>query len=147
MATAPTLPPMSVGEYLNSSWQPDMEFGDGALLERNSGTLPHSGLQELVQAHLRTFAREYGIRIVPGVRLKVSDTRYRIPDVMVVSRPVDMKARAYDGTPLLIVEVLSPEDRLNDVVRKFKDYASLGVPHSILLDPVERVTYTFRDGY
>jgi hypothetical protein len=30
---------------------------------------------------------------------------------------------------------------------KFKDYATLGVPHSILLDPVERVTYTFRDGY
>jgi Uma2 family endonuclease len=126
MPTVPTLPLMSVERYLNSSWRPDREFIDGVLLKRNLGTLPHAGLQEIVQAHFGALAREYGIRVFPGVRLKLSDTRYRIPDVIVVSRPVDMNARTYDGTPLIIVEVLSPEDRLNDVVRKIQGLRHLG---------------------
>jgi Uma2 family endonuclease len=147
MSTAPTLPLMSVEEYLNSSWQPDMEFVDGVLLERNVGTLPHGSLQGILLVYLDTLRREFRIRAFPETRLKVSGRRYRVPDVMVVSTPLDTRARTYEGVPLIIVEVLSPEDRLNDVVQKFKDYATLGVPHSILLDPVERVTYTFRDGY
>ncbi|MDZ4799775.1 MAG: hypothetical protein SGI92_16580 [Bryobacteraceae bacterium] len=42
MASAPVLPPMSVDEYLNSSWHPDKEYVDGMLVDRMVPTISHS---------------------------------------------------------------------------------------------------------
>ena len=45
MATATIVP---VEEYLRTSYDPDMEYVDGALLERNVGERRHSRLQFLI---------------------------------------------------------------------------------------------------
>ena len=48
MANAPTLPLVSVEEYLNTSYEHDMEFVDGVLIERGMPTQAHSILQSLI---------------------------------------------------------------------------------------------------
>src|SRR4051812_6546936 len=40
MAAAPTVPPVSVDEYMNTSYRPDVEFVDGVLVERHPYCLP-----------------------------------------------------------------------------------------------------------
>lgn len=39
MAIAPTVPPVSVDEYLNTSYERDMEYVEGTLVERRMPTL------------------------------------------------------------------------------------------------------------
>lgn len=58
------------------------------------------------------------------------------PDVMVVRR-ADVDDVALQGTPLLVVEILSPSTRAKDLVLKRSLYAEAGVPSYWVLDPVE----------
>ena len=51
MASAPTLPLVSVEEYLRTGYEHDMEFADGVLIERGIPTPAHSALQTIVAVH------------------------------------------------------------------------------------------------
>ncbi|HYP05882.1 MAG TPA: Uma2 family endonuclease [Bryobacteraceae bacterium] len=144
MATAPTLPIMPLEQYLNSSWRPDMEYVDGVLVERNVGTLPHSRLRRVLLLHFDRFRSTMRIEALPECRTKVAETRFRIPDVMVVSTPIDETARVYTGVPLVVIEILSRDDRQKDVLARFGDYATLGVRHLIQMDPEDRETRVYR---
>ncbi len=41
MAALPNLPLISVEEYQNTSYDPDVQFVDGVLVERKTGDWPH----------------------------------------------------------------------------------------------------------
>src|SRR5665811_886958 len=112
MAALPNPPLVPVEEYLNSSYSPDMEYVDGVLVERNVGALPHGLLQKLLLLHCARFEQEMRFLAIPECRTKVEASRYRIPDVLLVSEPVNRKARFYGGVPLAVIEILSLEDRM-----------------------------------
>jgi Uma2 family endonuclease len=46
-------------------------------------------------------------------------------------------------SPLLCVEVLSPEDRASRVEIRIDDYLKFGVPHVWLIDPRRRVAWSY----
>ncbi len=71
--------------------------------------------------------REWGIRGMLSLRIKVAATRYRVPDVTVLdrSRP---KEQIITHPPLAVFEVLSPEDRVQRLKRKLEDYRAMGIP-------------------
>ena len=146
MATAPTLPLISVEEYLNSSWQPDMEFVDGTLVERNVGTGLHGRLQRILLVHIDPQSAALNIEAIPECRTKITERRYRIPDVIVVSPPMEEPDGPYEGVPVVVIEILSPQDRFQDLIEKYRDYISLGVQHIIQLDPVSRTTFVYKGG-
>lgn len=75
---------VSVDEYLNTSYEPDMEYVDGVLVERNVGELPHSLTHGNVIFALRQKYPE--VKVLPSVTTKVGATRYRVPDVAVILR-------------------------------------------------------------
>lgn len=58
------------------------------------------------------------------------------PDLLVVRRS-DVDDEGLTGTPLLVVEILSPSTRAKDLVLKRALYAEAGVPSYWVLDPVE----------
>jgi Putative restriction endonuclease len=75
-----------VEEYLSTSYDPDVEYVDGVLEERNVGDWLHS----LVQRNLiLCLGRKYPkIFAVPELRSQTRASRYRLPDVCVVlTRP------------------------------------------------------------
>lgn len=45
--------------------------------------------------------------------------------------------------PLLAIEILSPDDRMNRVIARLDDFLAMGVEHLCLLDPEERTAYTY----
>jgi Uma2 family endonuclease len=139
MATAPTLPFVPVEEYLRSSYEPDMEYVEGSLVERNVGDSTHSRVQALLIGLLLSREREYSIRVFSEQRIRVSERRYRVPDVCVMA--VDHRRdRVFSEPPLLIIEILSPDDNLASVRRKVDDFRTMGVRNICIVDPYENPT-------
>ena len=77
---------VSVQEYLAASFDPDRDYVDGELQERNLGEQPHSLTQTNLAVFLFTKGElQWGIRVLTEQRVQVSPTRFRVPDVCVLS--------------------------------------------------------------
>ena len=146
MATAPILPLVSVEEYLNSSYTPDMEYVDGVLIERGVPTIPHSLLQMILIQFFAQFQETMRFVALPEVRTQIIErARYRIPDVVLCSLPVP-KSKILDVVPGTIIEILSPTDRMGETLERFRDYASIGVLEIVQMDPDHYVAHRYKDG-
>jgi Uma2 family endonuclease len=146
MAALPD-PLMSVEEYLATSFPDgDREYLDGVVVERNLGTDPHSALQMLLGEYLNSQAKRLGLAVRPECRTRITATRYRVPDILVMVRPYSTVRGVIVDAPFLIVEILSPDDRLNATLKRYEDYRAFGVSHIVQLDPVERTTFVFEAG-
>ncbi len=88
------------------------------------------------------YAYYYGRRRKTGLhpfieqRIRVSATRYRVPDVcLTVGEPPE---EVFTGAPLAVIEVLSPEDRIGRMQTGIDDYIRMGVRFIWVIDPVSR---------
>jgi Uma2 family endonuclease len=141
MATAPVTH-ISVDEYLRTVYEPDCEYIDGVVEERNLGEREHSDVQANLVTFFRSRFRQTGITAWPEWRFRTSPTRYRIPDVIVTrGKPGD---KILSTPPLLCIEVLSPEDRMSRVNARIKEFLNFGVPLVWLIDPEERRVWIYR---
>lgn len=140
-----TVAVVSVSEYLNTSYRPDQEMLDGQLVERNVGEYDHSNLQGALIIWMGQRQREWHIRVLPEQRLQVSPTRFRIPDVCVVSREQEIEP-VFTKPPLLCIEVLSKDDTLRGMQERIDDYRAFGVTNIWVLDPVKRRAYLCTQG-
>jgi Uma2 family endonuclease len=147
MSAVPNPPLISVDEYLRTSYPDgDREYDNGILVERNLGSIPHGSLQGLLFEHFRKYRESHNIGVVVECRTRISSSRFRVPDVMVVREPYDRKARYYDGVPVVIIEILSPDDLVKNTLKRFADYAALGVRFILLMDPEDRITHVYQSG-
>src|ERR1700722_12057741 len=133
MVAATAIP---VEEYLHTSYEPDMEYVNGQLVERNVGEYFHSLLQSLIAGEVLD-RRTRGFRVFTEQRVRISaEPRYRIPDLCVKALP--HRADPILEKPDLVIEILSPDDRPAEVLRKIADYLQAGVPHIWIVDPCQR---------
>jgi len=134
MAALTTVP---VEDYLNTSYDPDVEYVDGHLVERHVGEYFQSRLQFLISLILGAREQERRFRTFTEQRVRVSDEpRYRIPDICVKALPyqkVSVLTR-----PDLAIEVISPDDEAMEMLTKIGDYLASGIPHIWLVDPYKR---------
>ena len=143
MATASIVPaPVSIEEYLASSYEPDLEFVDGVLEEKNMGDWNHSFLQAMLSHWFFSHRAEWQINVLTEYRTRTSQTRVRLPDVCVVRQgePVE---RVRVTAPLLCVEVLSPEDRPGRIMKRLDDFVAMGAENLWILDPSDRSASTY----
>jgi Uma2 family endonuclease len=131
MATAALIP---VSEYLSSVYRPDCDYIDGEVQERNVGELGHSAVQAILIAHLSVNRHAWEIVAFPELRVQVAPNRFRIPDITVLRRS-DPRTPIILTAPLICIEVLSPDDRLQRMQERINDYVRMGVPHIWLIDP------------
>jgi len=122
---------ISLEEYLDTSYDPDVEFVDGTLVERNIGDWLHS----LVQSNILFFLRQKypHLKVVPELRSRVTTTRYRLPDVCVLRTAP--KTKYLLDSAYLVIEVLSEGDVMSAVMEKLKEDAAKGVENIWLVDP------------
>lgn len=134
MATAALIP---VSEYLSTAYQPDCDYIEGHLEERNLGESSHATLAFILASILDANRMSWDLRVIPEVRVQVASQRYRVPDVTVLRRsaPVEPIVRT---PPFLCIEVLSPEDRIQRMQERINDYHRMGVEHVWLIDPITR---------
>jgi Uma2 family endonuclease len=137
MATLAIVP---VEEYLRTTYEPDMEYVDGQLVERHVGEYFHSRTQLLIGQVLGAREQERGFSAFTEQRVQVSDEpRYRIPDLCV-------KALPHVVTPVLVkpdlaIEIVSPDDTVSDMLTKIDEYLAAGIPHIWVIDPYKRTVF------
>ncbi len=146
MTTAPTLPFVPVEEYLNSSWLPDMEYVEGALVGRSLPTYAHSVLQLIVGGHLRNCRKQFHFGVASECRVElVKRSRYRIPDLLLASLPVNGADKALKTAPLAVIEIWSPDDKMPQQMARFQEYWNRGVRQIIVLDPEHFSAFRYND--
>ena len=129
---------MTVEDYLHTQFEgPDRDFVDGQVVERNLGELPHARLQAELLYRLRSLGDGLGLQVLPEIRVQVSPTRFRVAD-LAVWRPGPIGDRIPTIPPFLVVEILSPEDRVVRLQPKIREYLAHGVDWVWVLDPDER---------
>jgi Uma2 family endonuclease len=129
---------MDVSEYLRTSFDgPDCEYLDGEIVQRNMGEIPHGDVQSNLIGLLRQLRSRLGLRVIPEIRIQISPRRYRVPDVA-VWRNDDIGTSIPTVPPFLIIEVLSPEDRMVRMLPKIQEYLSIGVEWIWIVDPQEQ---------
>ncbi|MGB8885683.1 MAG: Uma2 family endonuclease [Candidatus Korobacteraceae bacterium] len=144
MATT-TRPQITVDEYLHSSYSPDRDYVDGELQERNVGELDHAEVQTALTTWFRNHDKEWSIRTVVELRIRVSPTRFRIADICLISRNAPVE-QVPQHPPLAIIEVLSPEDRVSRYQQRLDDYRQMGIRHIWVVDPQTRRGYDCSTG-
>jgi Uma2 family endonuclease len=129
-----------VEEYLSTSYRPDREYVDGTLVERNVGERDHSELQMALSAYLFNRRRELNIHVFPEQRVQVKATRFRVPDVCVVTGDKP-REQILTSPPFLCVEILSKDDRMSEMQERIDDYLSFGVRSVWVIDPRTKRAY------
>jgi Uma2 family endonuclease len=134
-----------VEEYLRTSYDPDCDYVDGEILERNVGEKDHSSFQGELLVWFRLRRDSLGTRAFVEQRVRVSGNRYRIPDVCVYIGKAP-EEQVFEHPPFICVEVLSPEDRFARIRHRLEDYARFGVPNIWVVDPFDRSAWNYRNG-
>ena len=127
---------VSLAEYLETSYRPDREYVDGELRERNVGKWEHARVQLLLAGWFLNHELEWSVVGSTEQRVRVSADRVRIPD-LVVLRPGPQPDVLTDP-PLLVVEILSPDDTYSDTQERAADYLAMGVGTVWIIDPKTR---------
>src|ERR1019366_305358 len=129
---------MDVEEYLRTSFDgSDCEYLDGEIVERNMGELPHGDVQGNLYHQLRLLRSRLGIRVVPEIRIQIHSRRYRVADIA-VWRDDNVGTGIPTAPPFLVVEILSPEDRMVRMQPNIQEYLSIGVDWVWIVDPREK---------
>jgi Uma2 family endonuclease len=128
-----TSPHMKLSEYLTMSFRPDREYVDGMLVERNVGKNEHSRLQSLLAGWFGSQEDHWQVASLTGCRVQVSPTRVRILDVLLTT--LKPHPEVLIEAPILVVEILSPEDNYAETRARASDYFRMGVTAVWIVDP------------
>ena len=133
MATASR--PITVQEYLGTSYRPDCDLVEGELQERNLGELEHSEMQLAIIQWFLAHADEWGLIPYPEIRIQTGPQRFRVADIAVLPRNAP-RERILLTPPLIVIEILSPEDRVARYRERLEDYRAMGIRNIWVVDPM-----------
>ena len=106
---------MPVEEYLHLTEKPYCEYRDGVVSPKAIPTKFHA----IIQYALLMLLRSQGVRPLPELTVRISPTKYLVPDVSVGGD----SPGPYPTEPILLCcEILSPEDRLVATLGKCEEY-------------------------
>jgi Uma2 family endonuclease len=118
-------------ERLYSDEKPYYEYWDGQAIQKPMPTVLHS----LLQIVLINLLYEVGLVSGGEVRLKLSQTRQPLPDVIAGSE----LQHPYPTKPFAVaIEILSPDDRMQRVLRRCRFLSEQGIPYIYVFDPEDR---------
>ena len=134
---------ISIAEYMHTTYRPDREYVDGEVRERNVGKWEHARIQGLLANWFAMHESEWNVMVATEQRVRVTATTVRIPDLVVVrSGP---QPDVLVDAPLLVIEILSPDDTYSSLEDRVHDYQTMGVQTVWLVDPGTRSGRVCRD--
>jgi Uma2 family endonuclease len=133
---------VSVEEYLKTPYDPDCDYVDGEVQERNVGERDHSEIQREFILFFGNRRQQWKAYVFPEQRIQVGPTRFRIPDVCVYvgTKPGE---QIFTTPPFICIEILSPEDRMERVQQRVDDHLSFGVRYIGVINPRNRCAWTY----
>ena len=128
---------ITVEQYLHMTFEHDAEYVHGELVERTMPDNVHSLIQFLILMEIGRLIQSYPLFPRPELRLRLSHDVYRLPDISIFAgqRPQESVPST---PPLLVIEILSKDDRHHDLMEKLEEYRVWGVPNIWMVDPMAR---------
>jgi Uma2 family endonuclease len=83
-------------------------------------------------------AKGFGLEVLLAQRVQASPTRYRIPDVTVLTKSDEPIVTV---PPFICIEVLSKDDTMQYMQEKIDDYLDFGVPYVWIINPRNKKAY------
>jgi len=137
---------ISVEEYFRTRFEgPTPEYVDGELVERHMAGIPHSDVQRHLCALFEARGKQPPLFAYPELHLRIAPRHYRIADLAVFAggRPAeDIPSQP----PLIVIEILSPDDSFQKLLDKFGELRAWGVKHLWLIDPRSRKLFVYDAG-
>jgi Uma2 family endonuclease len=127
---------LSITDYLNTTYDPDLEYVDGRLVERNVGKWEHARVQALLAIWFGQHEAEWSIQTATDIRTRVAWTKVRLPDVLLVG--LGPQPDVIDQAPILCVEILSEGDTYAETQRKCEEYIRMGSKATWIISPMNR---------
>ncbi len=134
---------VTIEQYLSTVYRPDVEYIDGELRPKNSKAKGdplvqwvHAQLQALISAWFVQHDDEWGVQVGVDARTQVTVSSVRLPDVVVV--PAGPHPQTLIEPPLIVVEILSPDDSYDETESRARDYQRMGIENVWLIDPTTR---------
>jgi len=131
---------VSVEEYLSTGYEPDCEYDDGVVVERNLGEFEHSFLQTILATVFTNNMDRWGVFGLTEQRVQIKPRRFLVPDVCAL-RLGSPRESILTRPPLIAIEIMSPEDTIRRASAKAVEYLEFGVEHVWVIDPSARVAY------
>ncbi len=131
-------------QYLATHFEREPELVHGELVERPLPNFPHGNLQLRLGSRLMALHPSYPVFTGVEVRLRMAADLYRIPDISMWEGAEPEKLPS--SPPLLVVEVVSPDDRVNDLLQKLEEYRVWGVRHIWLAEPELKQIHVYENG-
>lgn len=119
-----------------------MDFVDGRTENRNVGEFSHSCVLGQAMFLLGQQEKDHGTKVLPTCRLRVSDQRIRVPDVMVLEAG-HPRERIITMPPAICIEVISPDDTWHRLRNLFTDFWTMGVRNIWAFEPEDRLAFRF----
>ena len=137
---------ISEEEYLRMSFEdraPD--YVNGELVERSVPNHSHSKTQGELYFRFRSLAERLPLFPRTELRVPVAPRKYRIVDLAVYAHqePVEELPKEL---PLVVTEIVSPDDRHEDIMKRLAEFEAWGVPHVWLVDPGLQRLYVYHNG-
>jgi Uma2 family endonuclease len=137
---------ISEEEYLGMSFQDRVpEYVNGELVERSGPDNLHSRTQVELAFVFRTLQQRLPLFPFSELRVPVAPGKYRIVDLAVYAHQEPVEERPKE-LPLAVIEIVSPDDRHEELMQRLEEFRAWGVPHVWLVNPGLHRAYVYRDG-
>ena len=131
---------VSVEEYLSTVYEPDCEYDNGVVVERNLGEFEHAFLQTLLATLFTNNMENWGVFGLTEQRVQINPRKFLVPDICGL-RVGSPREAILTRPPLIVVEIMSPEDTIRRAATKAIQYLDFGIEHVWVIDPSARVAY------
>ncbi|MFN0104068.1 MAG: Uma2 family endonuclease [Bryobacteraceae bacterium] len=132
-----TKTPISKEEYLRTSFEgPEPDYVDGELVERPTPNYLHSRTQARLSYAFKPWDDRRQLFAASEIRLRVAPERFRVADFALFASEQDELIPA--DPPYAVVEIVSPDDRYEELMSKLADFERAGVEFVFVADPPVR---------
>ncbi len=128
------------------------ELVEGRIVLMSPTGFSHGKYEIAFGQYVRDFVRSKKLGQVAtgevGIYIRHNPDTVRAADVAFISHEryarQEKKSGYLDVAPELVVEIMSPDDRWNDVTQKLREYFAIGVRLVWVADPATRTVYAYR---
>ncbi len=131
MATASQL--LTIEEFRTryTGIKPYYEYWNGEAVQKAMPTWLHGHIQRLIANLLA----EAGYKTAVEIELRIDDDWQPVPDIVSLTTV----EQPYPTKPVqIVVEILSPDDRISRVIEKCEKYSAIGTGQIFVIDPDHR---------
>ena len=137
---------IGVEEYLDLVFEdrPEPDYVDGEVVERALPTPIHSEIQVLLTLLFAPLMARFGLILRTELRVRISAQRFRVVD-FAIFQGAKPQGRYATSPALVVVEILSPDDRHSRLAERLEDYRHWGVRHIWVVDPQVKRLYEYSE--